>query len=97
MKNINSALVCAMFLLWSFQALSIDMIVHNAKIKTFKGESYSSFAVDDGLFVKLSNDDKSIIATHSEDTIIIDAKGKRIIPGLNDSHTHVVRGEDFIT
>ena len=95
MKNINSALVCAIFSLWSFQALSVDMIVHNAKIKTFKGESYSSFAVDDGVFVKLSNDDKSIIASHSEDTIIIDAKGKRIIPGINDSHTHVVRGGRF--
>lgn len=66
MKNINRAVIYTMLSLWSFQALSVDMIVHNAKIKTFEGESYSSFAIDDGVFIKLSNDDRSILALHSD-------------------------------
>ncbi len=36
--------------------------------------------------------DKDIRALAGANTRIIDLKGKRVIPGLNDSHTHLIRG-----
>lgn len=79
----------------SFQAAATDLIIHNAKITDFDGKNYSSFSVEDGLFKKLSNDDQKLLATKDAETVVIDAKGSRVIPGINDSHTHVVRGGRF--
>lgn len=76
-------------------AQATDMIVHNAKITTFDGETYSGFTVDDGRFTLLSKSDRELLATKTADTVVIDAKGQRVIPGMNDSHLHVVRGGRF--
>lgn len=72
-----------------------DLIVHNAKITTFDGKDYTAFSVVDGRFEKLSTDSKLLLKNKDQDTLIIDAKGQRVIPGLNDSHLHVVRGGRF--
>ena len=81
--------------LGSMQASAVDMIVHNATITTFDGETYSGFTIDDGHFVSLEKNDKALLKQRTSDTIVIDAKGMRVIPGMNDSHTHVVRGGRF--
>lgn len=79
----------------SLNVLSADMIVHNAKIDTFDGKSYTAFSVTDGRFEQLTNDAAALLAQKTDDTLVIDAKGRRVIPGMNDSHLHVVRGGRF--
>lgn len=79
----------------SYTAEAVDLIVHNAKISTFDGKSYSGFSVTDGRFDTLSRDDEALLKTRQASTLVIDAKGKRVIPGMNDSHLHVVREGRF--
>jgi predicted amidohydrolase YtcJ len=73
-----------------------DLIVTNAKVITVDTQrpQASAFAVRDGTFVAVG--DAADVAPHrGEQTRVIDAKGHTIIPGLNDSHAHVVRGGRF--
>lgn len=72
-----------------------EIIVHNAAITNFDNETFSGFAVEDGRFSALSNNDKALLKMKDKDTLVIDAKGRRAIPGINDSHLHVVRGGRF--
>lgn len=51
-------------------------------------------AIRDGLFFKVGSN-KEILALKGNETKVIDAQGRRMIPGLNDSHLHVVRGGRF--
>lgn len=76
-------------------AAAPDMIVHNARITTYDGETHAGFTVEDGKIVTLSKSDTTLLADKDADTVVIDAKGHRVIPGMNDSHLHVVRGGRF--
>src|SRR3954449_1523102 len=70
-----------------------DLIVRNAKVYTGDPaqSSASAVAIRRGLFVAVGDD--AVIAPHvGRQTRVIDALGRRVIPGLNDSHTHVIRG-----
>ena len=74
-------------------ALPADLVVRNAKIHTGDPArpSATAVAIKDGVFVAVGDD--SDIAGHvGPSTRIVDALGRRAIPGLNDSHTHVIRG-----
>ncbi|OKP62167.1 amidohydrolase, partial [Ensifer adhaerens] len=51
----------------------------------------TAVAVKDGLILAVG-DDRTIMALAGSGTKTIDLKGKRVLPGLNDNHTHVVRG-----
>ncbi|GLY28851.1 hypothetical protein Kisp02_22160 [Kineosporia sp. NBRC 101731] len=70
-----------------------DLVVRNAKVHT--GESHlpaaSAVAIRNGTFVAVGDD--GTVAPHiGLRTRVVDALGRRMIPGLNDSHTHVIRG-----
>jgi hypothetical protein len=73
-----------------------DLIVHNAKVTTQNpGQPEAeAIAVRDGVVYKVGTD-KQILALKGPATQLIDARDRRLIPGLNDSHTHVVRGGRF--
>ncbi len=74
-----------------------DLIVTNAGMVFAGGEASSdttAFAVRDGTFVALGSDDE-IDAYRGDETQVIDAGGRTIIPGLNDSHSHQIRGGRF--
>ena len=73
-----------------------ELIVHNARITTLDEQNpqASALAVRDGLLLAVSDDD-TVLARRGDDTQVIDAGGRRLIPGLNDSHAHVVRGGRF--
>jgi predicted amidohydrolase YtcJ len=73
-----------------------ELIIHNAAVTTQNpGQpSASAVAVLDGL-VQMVGSDKQLLARAGKTTLLIDAGGRRLIPGLNDSHTHVVRGARF--
>jgi len=70
-----------------------DLIVRNARITTLdRGvPEASAFAVKDDRFSAVG-DERAVMATAGDKTRVIDAGRRRIIPGLNDSHTHLIRG-----
>ncbi len=70
-----------------------DLIVHNAKVTTLqsgRGEA-QALAVRGEKIVAVGADGE-IMRLAVGNTRIIDAGGRRVIPGLNDSHFHIVRG-----
>ncbi|MFL5358564.1 amidohydrolase [Archangium sp.] len=73
-----------------------DLVVTNAKVFTVDEQRprASAFAVKDGRFIAVGGD-AEMAAYRGEKTRVIDARGHIVIPGLNDSHAHVVRGGRF--
>ncbi|MEL7349358.1 MAG: amidohydrolase family protein, partial [Pseudomonadota bacterium] len=70
-----------------------DLILLNGRITTMDPArpEATALAVRDGVFVAVGTDDE-IRPLAGFFTQVIDARGKRVIPGLNDSHTHAIRG-----
>ena len=69
-----------------------DLIVTNAKVHTVDAQRprVTAFAVKGDKFVAVG-DDAEMAAHRGEKTRVIDAEGHAVIPGLNDSHSHVIR------
>ncbi|MGD1933553.1 MAG: amidohydrolase [Candidatus Phaeomarinobacter sp.] len=72
---------------------SADMILTGGKITTLddKVPAATGLAIADGKIVAVGSD-KDVMAWRSGETTLIDLGGRRVIPGLNDSHTHLIRG-----
>ncbi|MFB5599990.1 MAG: amidohydrolase [Nitrososphaeraceae archaeon] len=70
-----------------------DLIIINGHIATIDNDlSFaSSVAIKDGLFIAVGNNDDNL-SYKGEKTKVIDLNGRTVIPGLNDSHIHIVRG-----
>jgi predicted amidohydrolase YtcJ len=70
-----------------------DLILHNGQLTTLDqtNPSATAVAIKVGVFLEVGADG-DIIRLAGPDTKIIDLKGKRVLPGLIDNHTHVVRG-----
>ncbi|MEO8991704.1 MAG: amidohydrolase [Nitrosospira sp.] len=73
-----------------------DLLVTNAKVVTVDRErpQATAFAVKDGKFIAVGSD-AEMTRHRGAKTRVIDARSHTVIPGLNDSHTHVVRGGVF--
>ncbi len=69
-----------------------DLVVVNAKVITLdvSHKEAQAVAVRSGKFIKVGSNDE-IQALIQTGTKVIDAKGKTLIPGLNDAHIHMVR------
>ena len=68
-----------------------DLIIHNAKVTTpIAGGEATAVAVTGETITQVGND-KAILALRGPQTTVIDARGRRLIPGLNDSHMHPTR------
>lgn len=69
-----------------------DLIIHNARITTQAGHAGqpSAVAVKGGHILEVGIDDK-VLALRGPETLVIDARNRRLIPGLNDSHIHPTR------
>src|SRR6266702_3196836 len=69
-----------------------ELLLHNGKITTLDAAhpEVSAIAVTGGRITATGGEE--LLATADEKTIRIDLKGRRVIPGLNDSHIHVIRG-----
>jgi predicted amidohydrolase YtcJ len=76
--------------------LQADLVVTNAKVHTMDEErpQASAFAVADGKFIAIG-DDADMAAHRGDKTLAIDAQGRTVVPGLNDSHLHAIRGGRF--
>ncbi|WP_340118072.1 amidohydrolase [Pelagibius sp. 7325] len=70
-----------------------DLILRNGKVTTLDPAQpgATAIAVTDGL-ITATGSDREVMALAGTATKIIDLGGRRVIPGLNDSHTHLIRG-----
>jgi hypothetical protein len=70
-----------------------DLILRNARITTLDRSrpDAASLAVRDGRFLAVG-EERDVMASAGPSTRVIDAGGRRAIPGLIDSHIHVIRG-----
>ena len=73
--------------------MNISLILYNGKIHTVDRESpvANAVAISDGKFVAVGSD-QDVMKLGTVNTIRIDLKKRRVIPGLNDSHIHLIRG-----
>lgn len=70
-----------------------ELIVFNARISTLDPQrpAATALAVANGEVIAVGSDAQVLAHAHDA-TKLIDARGRRLIPGLNDSHTHLIRG-----
>lgn len=70
-----------------------DVVVRNAKIYTGdRGRPHAgALAIRDGR-VLVVGDDAEVAPVVGPATTVVDALGRRVVPGLNDAHVHVIRG-----
>jgi predicted amidohydrolase YtcJ len=69
-----------------------DSILHNAKIATNALPSFvEAIAIKDGKISAVGTSDE-IVRQRGPETKVIDLGGRTVIPGLNDSHMHPIRG-----
>lgn len=90
-----------MVMLLCFPGLNIaqnkaDIIITNAKITTLDDQlpDAEAIAIAGNKILAVGNT-REVLRLKRATTKIIDAKGKTVIPGLFDSHLHVIRGGRF--
>ena len=70
-----------------------DLIIYNAKIVTMAkpGEFKQAIAMEKGLILATGSSRDILQLYKNKTTTLVDAAGKTVIPGLNDSHIHAIR------
>ena len=70
-----------------------DLIITNGKIATMvkAGEFKQAVAIKDGIILETGTTASVLAQYKSDNTRIVDAQGKTVVPGLNDSHLHAIR------
>ncbi|HEY1149759.1 MAG TPA: amidohydrolase [Pseudoduganella sp.] len=74
------------------QAMATDLIVTNAKVATMvkEGAFAQAVAMKDGIITAVGSN-AQVMKLKNQGTQVIDAGGRTVIPGLNDSHLHIIR------
>lgn len=74
-------------------SMSADLILFNGKLHTVDREkpTATAVAIKGGRFIAVGSDAEAM-AHKGTTTQIIDLKQRTVIPGLNDSHLHLIRG-----
>ena len=72
--------------------MSAEIILHNAKIATNKVPSFVEAIAISGGKVIATGDNDEIMRLRDSATRVIDTRKRTVIPGLNDSHMHPIRG-----
>lgn len=70
-----------------------DLIIMNGRIATQneRRSFASAAAIKNGRFIAVGTD-KEVMAYKGDNTRVIDVRRRTVIPGLNDSHIHLIRG-----
>src|SRR6202048_2482725 len=73
--------------------MTADLILYNGRFSTLDRSNASpeAVAIADGRFLSVGRA-RDVEATASATTKRVDLKGRRVIPGLIDSHMHIIRG-----
>ncbi|HKM99022.1 MAG TPA: amidohydrolase family protein, partial [Candidatus Binataceae bacterium] len=72
--------------------MSVTTILHNGKIATNGVPSFvEAIAISEGKITGTGTDE-AIMRHRGPETKVIDCGGQTVIPGLNDSHMHPIRG-----
>lgn len=93
MKLKQIACAAALASAFSFSAhAATDLIITNGKVATMtkEGAFAQALAIKDGK-IEAVGSNAQILKLKSPNTQVIDAAGKTVIPGLNDSHLHIIR------
>jgi predicted amidohydrolase YtcJ len=74
-------------------AASAEVILHNGRIATQDDRRFfaQAAAIKDGKFTAVGTD-QDVLKLRGTQTQVIDVRGRTVVPGLNDSHIHVIRG-----
>jgi predicted amidohydrolase YtcJ len=72
-----------------------DLIIVNAKVVTMEEPMMAEAVAISGNKILATGTSKDILKLKRSGTRVIDAGGKTVIPGLVDSHLHVIRGGRF--
>jgi predicted amidohydrolase YtcJ len=72
--------------------MSVDTILHNAKIATNQVPSFVEAVAISGGKISAAGKNEDILRLREAGTQVIDAQRRTVIPGLNDSHIHPIRG-----
>jgi predicted amidohydrolase YtcJ len=72
---------------------SADLILHHGLFTTLAGAqpTASAVAIRGSRFLAVG-DDKDVFALAGPKTKVVDLNGRRVLPGLIDSHLHIIRG-----
>jgi predicted amidohydrolase YtcJ len=70
-----------------------ELILLNGKFHTVDRENpvAEAVAIRDGKFLAVGTQ-AEVMEYHSDGSKVVDLKGSTAIPGLNDSHLHLIRG-----
>src|SRR5262249_47425537 len=70
-----------------------EVIVRNGRVATLDNSRpfAQAVAIRDGQFIAVGTDQEGL-KCRGDGTQVIDVKGRTVIPGLNDSHLHIIRG-----
>ncbi|SDH57161.1 hypothetical protein SAMN05216603_110139 [Pseudomonas benzenivorans] len=73
--------------------MSADLILFNGRLHTVDraNPSATAVAIKDGRFVAVGSDAEAM-ALRGSATRVIDLQRRTVVPGLNDSHLHLIRG-----
>ena len=87
-----AALSAAFFTAGLSQASAADLIITNGKVATMlkPGSFAQAVAMKDGK-IEAVGSNAQILKLKTPNSQVIDAGGRTVIPGLNDSHVHVIR------
>src|SRR3954462_8020487 len=70
-----------------------DLIIYNGRIATMvkPGEFRQAVAMKDGIILGAGSSDAVLREYKNGSTRMVDAGGRTVIPGINDSHIHLIR------
>ena len=73
--------------------LSAELILHNGKVAAgAPGDGFAGAVAVAGGLVLATGSDEEVLRLRTSRTRVVDLGGRTVIPGLNDSHLHLIRG-----
>jgi hypothetical protein len=93
MKKITVLSILLVIITGASAQQNADLIIYNGKIATMSkpGEFRQAVAIKDGIILAVGSSKIILTGFKNSNTQLIDAAGNTVVPGLNDSHIHIIR------